>query len=115
MKNLRSLAFAAMLAAGAGFGMTQTASADSLGVRAGNGGVQIDVRHYDRDYDRDYYRDRYDDRRSWRHRVRARCWTDVDYRFRYGHRVRVVERICVDRHGRRYVASRNYIRVGFRY
>jgi hypothetical protein len=112
MKTLRPFALAAIVAAGAGLGMTQTSAADSgVGVRVGGDNFQVDVRHRDRDY----YSDRWDDRRHYRHRARARCWTDVDYRYRFGHRVRVVERICVDRRGRHYVASRNYIRVGFRY
>ncbi len=69
-------------------------------------------------YDRSRYdRSRYDDRRGHRygHYKPRRCFNDVDVRYRFGHRVRVVERICFDRRGHRYVANRSYIRIGSRW
>ena len=79
----------------------------------------VQVSHRDRDYDRydRYDRYRYDNRRGHRygHYKHRRCYNDVDIRFRFGHRVRIVERICFDHRGRRYVANRSFIRIGSRW
>jgi hypothetical protein len=107
MHFTRSLFLAALVASCAGFAAIQPAAADS-GARAD---LTVQIRHGDR-YDR---YDRYDHRyrhRGHRHwRAHRRCYTDIDYRYRFGHRVRVIERICF-RNGRRYVADRRIVRVG---
>ncbi len=107
MSILRTFAFAIALA---GVGISVMPS--SADARAA---VSVQIR--DRDYDRDYYRHR--DRGYhygyYRGRNFRRCYNDVDVRYRFGHRVRVVERICIDRYGRRYVANRSVIRIGSRW
>lgn len=107
MSLARSMLLAALVAASAGFAAAQPAAA---GTTTSYADLTVQVRHGDRDrYDRRY--------RHWDHRWRKhrRCYTDVDYRWRYGYRVRVIERICFDRKGRRYVADRRIVRIGFRY
>jgi hypothetical protein len=110
MRFTSSLFLAALVAATAGFASLQPAAAASAT------DLTVQVRHGDR-YDR-YDRGRHyrgDRHRHQRYsRYRNRCYTDVDYRYRWGHRVRVVERICV-RNGRRYVAERRVYRIGSRY
>ena len=115
MSMLRTFVLAVALA-GAGTAVMPASAASSDG-----NFVQISQRDRDYDYNRydrsRYDRSRYDYRRgnrygNYRHR---RCYNDVDIRFRFGHRVRVVERICFDRRGRRYVANRTVIRLGSRW
>lgn len=101
----RSMLLAALVASSANFAATLPAAADSG--TATRADLTVQIRHGDRDGYRDRHHRRSDHR--WRHQ--RRCYTDVDYRHRYGHRVRVVERICF-RNGRRYVASRRIVRVG---
>lgn len=108
----RSLLLAALVASSASFTAVLPAAADSG--PATRADLTVQIRHGDRDNyrDRDYrYRDRHHRRSDHRWRHQRRCYTDVDYRHRYGHRVRIVERICF-RNGRRYVASRRVVRVG---
>lgn len=105
MSVLRAFAFAIALA-GVGIGVMPS-SADA------RAGVSIQIR--DRDYDRDHYRHRGNHYGYYRGRNFRRCYNDVDVRYRFGHRVRVVERICIDRYGRRYVANRSVIRIGSRW
>lgn len=112
MSILRTVVLAAALV-GAGTAVMPASAASST-----HGSIVIASRddYYGNRYDRrDRYR--YDDRRGYRYgnyRPR-RCYNDVDVRFRFGHRVRVVERICFDHRGRRYVANRSYIRIGSRW
>lgn len=106
----RSTLLAALVAASAGFAVTQPAAASDTRTSAD---LTIQIRH-----DRDRYYDRhYRGHRHYHHRWHKarRCYTDVDFRYRWGHRVRVIERICFDRYGRRYVASRHFVRVGHRH
>jgi Ni/Co efflux regulator RcnB len=105
MHFTRSMLLAALVASSASFAATLPAAADSG--TATRADLTVQIRHGDRDGYRDRHHRRSDHR--WRHQ--RRCYTDVDYRHRYGHRVRVVERICF-RNGRRYVASRRIVRVG---
>ncbi len=105
MHFTRSLLLAALVASSASFAAALPAAADSG--TATRADLTVQIRHGDRDG----YRDRHHRRSDHRWRQQRRCYTDVDYRHRYGHRVRVVERICF-RNGRRYVASRRIVRVG---
>lgn len=107
MHFTRTLLLAAFVATSASFAATLPAAADSPAVARAD--LLVQVRHGDRDRyrHRDY---RHSDHR-WR--KQRRCYTNVDYRYRYGHRVRVIERICF-RDGRRYVQSRRVVRVGHR-
>ncbi len=105
MHFTRSLLLAALVATSASFAAALPAAADSGAATRAD--LTVQIRHGDRDWYRDRHHRRSDHR--WRHQ--RRCYTDVDYRHRYGHRVRVVERICF-RNGRRYVASRRIVRVG---
>jgi Ni/Co efflux regulator RcnB len=105
MHFTRSLLLAALVASSASFAAALPAAADSG--TATRTDLTVQIRHGDRDGYRDRHHRRSDHR--WRHQ--RRCYTDVDYRHRFGHRVRVIERICF-RNGRRYVASRRIVRVG---
>jgi hypothetical protein len=89
MHFTRSLLLAALVASSASFAAV-VARAD----------LSVQIRHGDRYRDYDHrYRDRYHRRSDHRWRHHRRCYTDVDIRYRYGHRVRVIERICF-RNGR---------------
>jgi hypothetical protein len=104
---------AAFVATSAGFAALPAAADSGPSARSD---LTVQIRS-DRDWhrDRDHrYRDRHHRRSDHRWRHQRRCYTDVDYRHRYGHRVRIVERICF-RNGRRYVASRRVVRVGRHY
>lgn len=110
----RSLLLAALVASSAGFAAIQPAAADSS--TAARSDLSTQVRYgdrYDRHnrYDRRHrYSNKYSRHNRHSHRYAGRrCYNDVDIRYRYGHRVRVVERICF-RNGRRYVASRRVVR-----
>jgi hypothetical protein len=107
MSVTRSTLLAALVASCAGFAVIQPAAADS-GV-ATRADLAVQVGHYDRDWDRRHYRHRS------HYRKHRRCYIDVDYRYRWGHRVRIVERICFNRYGRRYVAHRSVVRIGHRH
>jgi hypothetical protein len=113
MHFTRSLLLAALVASSASFAAVLPATADSGSVARSDLSVQVHYGDRYRDYDR-RYRDRHYRRSDHRWRHHRRCYTDVDFRYRYGHRVRVIERICF-RHGRRYVASRRVVRVGRHY
>lgn len=110
MSMLRTIVLAVALA-GAGTAVMPASAASSDG-----NFVQVNHRDDYYGYDR-YDRSRYDYRRGNRygHYKHRRCYNDVDIRFRFGHRVRVVERICFDRRGHRYVANRTVIRIGSRW
>jgi Ni/Co efflux regulator RcnB len=111
----RSMLLAALVASSASFAAALPAAADSGAATRTD--LTVQIRYGDRDSyrDRDYrYRDRHHRRSDQRWRNQRRCYTDVDYRHRYGHRVRIVERICF-RNGHRYVASRRIVRVGRHY
>jgi hypothetical protein len=41
----------------------------------------------------------------------TRCFNRVDVRWRYGYRVRVVDRVCYDRWGNPRVVDRDYYRM----
>jgi hypothetical protein len=113
MHFTRSLLLAALVASSASFAAALPAAADSG--TASLADLSVQVRYGDRYRDNDYrYRDRHHRRHDHRWRHQRRCYTDVDFRYRYGHRVRVIERICF-RNGRRYVASRRVVRVGRHY
>lgn len=110
MSMLRTLVLAVALAGAVTVVMpASAANSDGSFVVAGHRG---DYYGHDR-----YDRSRYDYRRGNRygHYKHRRCYNDVDVRFRFGYRVRVVERICFDRRGRRYAANRSYIRIGSRW
>jgi hypothetical protein len=111
MSVTRSTLLAALVASCAGFAAIQPAAADSS--PAARADLTIQVGH-DRDWDRRDYRDRRHYRHRSHYRKHRRCYTDVDYRYRWGHRVRIVERICFNRYGRRYVAHRSVVRIGHR-
>jgi len=109
MHFTRSLLLAALVASSASFAAALPAAADNGSIARAD--LSVQVRHGDRyrDYDHRYHRHHRRSDQRWRHQ--RRCYTDVDVRYRYGHRVRVIERICF-RNGRRYVASRRIVRVG---
>jgi hypothetical protein len=93
---------AAVVASGACFAMAQSAAADSrVGVHIGAGGAAIEISHYDRYYDRHA--------RHWK--SFRRCWNRVYHSYRFGHRVRVFERLCRDRWGRVFVVYRDVDRL----
>lgn len=110
---LTSALAGALALAGAVIGVASPAS-------AGNGiAVLVEVAHRDRDRNHDDYRYRregnhYGQYKTWR-KVQRHCFTGYDVSYRFGHRVRVVKRICFDRFGRPYVASRHYVRIGARW
>jgi hypothetical protein len=106
MSVTRSTLLAALVASCAGFAAIQPAAADSG--TATRADLTIQIGKYDRDWERRHYKQRS------HYRKHRRCYTDVDYRYRWGHRVRIVERICYDRRGRRYVADRRVVRIGYR-
>jgi hypothetical protein len=106
MHITRSTLLAALIASCGSLAAIQPAAADS-GV-ATRADLTVQISHYDRDWDRRHYNQRS------HYRKHRRCYTDVDYRYRFGHRVRIIERICFDRHGRRYVADRRVVRIGYR-
>ena len=97
MNVLRSMLFGAVAVAGLGLGASVPASADT-GFYIGPGGVRV---YYDDD-------DRYD--RRFR-----RCHNEVSYGWRHGDRVRIVDRVCYNRWGRRFVADRDYYPIDRRY
>ncbi len=91
MNMLRSMLFGVVTVAGLGLGASAPASADT-GFYIGPGGARI---YYDDD---NYY-----DRRRYR-----RCHNEVSYGWRFGERVRIVDRVCYSRWGRRFIADRDY-------
>lgn len=113
MSTLRNILVGAAVVAGASFAtMTPAQAADADFYIGPNGArIYIDRDRDDRYYDRGY---RYDHRYRpvYRH-YRARCFNRVDRDWRFGHRVRVVERVCIDRFGRRRVVDRDYYRIGY--
>lgn len=104
MSLLRSMLFGAVALAGASFGFSTPASADpDVGFYIGPNGART---YYD-NYDRDYYRPGFGYRR---------CHTETWYSWRFGERVRVVDRICYNRWGRRLIVDRDYYPTyGYRY
>ena len=94
MNVLRSMLFGAVTVAGLGLGAAAPASADT-GFYIGPNGARI---YYDDD---DYYDRRY-----------RRCHNEVSYGWRFGERVRIVDRVCYGRYGRRFVADRDYYPIG---
>src|SRR5262245_16122028 len=94
MTWLRTMLFGTVALAGASLGFSAPASADpDLGFYIGPNGARI----Y---YDNDGYR--------YGYRPYARsCHNEVWYSWRFGERVRVVDRVCY-RFGRRYIADRDY-------
>jgi hypothetical protein len=95
MNVLRSMLFGAVAVAGLGFGATAPAQADT-GFYIGPDGARV---YYDDDrYDRPY--GYYPTYRS--------CHNEVSYGWRYGDRVRIVDRVCYNRWGNRYIADRDY-------
>lgn len=116
MSTLKSILLSAAVVAGAGFATLTPAQAQDADFYIGPDGARVyidrdDYRYRDRYYDRGYYYDhRY--RPVYRH-YRTRCYNRVDYDWRFGHRVRVVERVCYDRFGRRRVVDRDYYRIGW--
>ena len=98
MSVMRSMLFGAAALAGVALTTSLPAQADTSFYIGPNG-----ARVYYNDYDRDYrYRD-YDRRIAYRS-----CHNEVSYEWRFGERVRVVERVCYNRWGNRYVADRDY-------
>jgi len=105
MSWLRSLLFGAVALAGASLGFSMPAQADpDVGFYIGRDGARV---YYGDDDDGYYYGRRY---YNPYYGVR-RCWNRVRHTWRH----RVVERVCVNRFGRRYVADRDYYpRYGYR-
>jgi hypothetical protein len=95
MSVLRSMLFGAVAVAGLGLGATAPASADT-GFYIGPNGARI------------YYNDYDDDYRPYRYRTYRSCHNEVSYGWRYGERVRIVDRVCYNRWGGRYIADRDY-------
>ena len=108
MSALRSMLFGAVALAGASFGFSMPAQADpDVGFYIGANGARI----YSNDYDDDYY---YRPHRSY-YRYRT-CFNQTWYSWRFGERVRVVDRVCYNRWGRRRVVDRDYYPIyGYRY
>lgn len=109
--TLLMAATAATLGLTAMIGASVTAQAADTRFEVGPGGVRIYIdehgrRYYDRGHrHRYYYNDRYRYRSGYDY---ARpCHTRVSYRWRYGHRVRVEDRICYNRYGEAYVVDRD--------
>ena len=92
MNMLRSMLLGAVTVAGLGLGVSTPASADS-GFYIGPGGVRV---YYD------------DDRYYNRYRRYASCHNEVSYGWRYGERVRIVDRVCYNRWDSRFIADRDY-------
>jgi|CXWL01.1.fsa_nt_gi hypothetical protein len=93
MKMLRSMLFGAVAVAGLGLGATAPASAEAR-FYIGPDGARV---YYDDDDD---------------YRAYAACHNEVSYGWRYGERVRIVDRVCYSRWGGRYIADRDYYPTG---
>lgn len=106
MSSLRSLFFGAVALAGASFAFSMPAQADpDVGFYIGPNGARI---YYD-NYGDSYYRPN----RSYGYRT---CYNRTWYSWRFGERVRVVDRVCRDRWGRQRVVDRDYYPVyGYRF
>jgi len=104
MSWLRSVLFGTVALAGASLGLSMPAQADpDVGFYIGPNGARI----YYNDYDDRYYGNRY-----YRPYGFRRCHNQVWYTWRH----RVVDRVCYNRWGRRYIADRDYYpRYGYRY
>jgi hypothetical protein len=89
MNVLRSMLFGAVALAGASLGVATPSYADT-GFYIGPNGARI---YYDTDRDYRPYR---------------RCHNEVSHGWRFGERVRIVERVCYTRFGRSYIADRDY-------
>jgi hypothetical protein len=98
MNLLRSILFGTIAAGGMTLVGAMPAQADpDVGFYIGPDGARVYYDDYDRD---DYY-----------HRPYRRCFVDTWYTWRFGERVRVVDRICYNRWGRRRLVDRDYYPV----
>lgn len=87
MNPFRSTLIGAVVAAGVALCFAAPAQAD-VGFYIGPDGTRI---YYDDD--QPHYRP---------------CHTEVSYTWRWGERMRVVDRVCYNRYGERYIADRDY-------
>lgn len=115
--TLRTLLLSVATVAGLGLATSMPAQAQDAGFYVGPDGVRVYVDQYGR-----HHRDRYYDRRDRtyydRYRYRSNygyrgCHNRASYQWRYGHRVRVVDRVCYNRWGDPYIADRDYYRIGW--
>lgn len=114
MGMLRTLLCGVLVLGGTSFATLTPAHADT-DVYIGPDGARVyinkDKRYRDRDRDRGYYVEP-GYRPVYRH-YRPRCYNRVSHDRRFGHPIRIVERICTDRYGRARIVDRDYYRVGY--
>jgi hypothetical protein len=94
MNVLRSMLFSAVAVAGFGLAAIAPAQADT-GFYIGPDGARV---YQDDGYYRPYGYDR----------PYTSCHNEVTYGWRYGGRVRIVDRVCYNQWGDRYIADRDY-------